>query len=598
MTSVKLLLEAWRSYERVLNESQLYGQDAANFLSYAFNTAASTQSNDRTDLSFEDFVREVVLAVSKSREMNKKLFVSFVEEYEDDKTPELGVSPYVTYRTPHGVYGYPLDNKNVYRLLTTGSPTSASFAIDRDYMHLYTISDIDMISIDPSKKKPTDYDNRKFDRDIDTMTKMIVRFLLRIIDNDVFDEETAFEAENPSGGLKKLIDSGLVDLDSLSSNHEEEVYYLFTSYIYYLYRIENLSETAIVKKVKEAAFELSNTDSNMFASEAINENFYNLYFIARLYANLPELADGKGYNHADAGAIYSLLLNGVGINAIDDSKGSSTIHRNEPSQSVVIDLSKASGENRGYNLIGTYLSPEAYFRKKAGSRQVDKVIDEMLANSEISIDDVYPPNFDYNLSKRHADNDIVDMKTDDVLQHVAATVRPGAESIVNGHDSKLSALIGDFNNEEYLKLSDTFDKIFKDLNEYCDNANEQYRGILIEKGVNENIINHILNPNKYLDKFFTKVMYSTGFFILDKKEIEKKITQNNLFQSLESKINFVKFLKVIHDSIMSSKDIDKNTYMIRKKFINILIEIFNVNISLVENRKTKSIKNVYIDLFD
>lgn len=598
MTSVKLLLETWRSYERVLNESQLYGQDAANFLSYAFNTAASTQSNDRTDLSFEDFVREVVLAVSKSREMNKKLFVSFVEEYEDDKTPELGVSPYVTYRTPHGVYGYPLDNKNVYRLLTTGSPTGADFAVERDYIHLYTISDIDMITIDPSKKKPTDYDNRKFDRDIDTMTKMIVRFLLRIIDNDVFNEETAFEAENPSGGLKKLIDSGLVDYDSLSSNDEEEVYYLFTSFVYYLYRIENASESEIVKKLKEAAVNLSNTDNNMFASEAVNDNFYNLYFIARLYANLPELADGKGYNLAHPGSIYSLLLNGIGINAIDDSKGSSTIHSNEPSQAVAIDVSKISGENRGYNLIGTYLSPESYFRKNASSSQVDEVIDEMLANSEISIDDVYPPNFDYNLSKRHADNDIVNMKIDDVLQHVASAVGPGAVSIVNVDDSNLDALTGDFNNEEYLKLSKTFDKIFKDLNEYCDNANEQYRSILVEKGVNENIINDILNPHKYLDKFFLKVMYFVGFYILDKKEIEKKISQYNLFQSLESKINFVNFLKVIHDSIMSSKGIDKNSYMLRKKLINILIEIFNVNISLAENRKIKSIKNVYIDLFD
>ena len=57
-------------------------------------------------------------------------------------------------------------------------------------------------------------------------------------------------------------------------------------------------------------------------------------------------------------------------------------------------------------------------------------------------------------------------------------------------------------------------------------------------------------------------MYSAGFFILDKKVIEKNISQNNLFQSLESKINFVNFLKVIHDSIMSSNDIDKNTYII------------------------------------
>ena len=77
------------------------------------DTAASTQREltkvktiDKTNLPVKDILRELILAAGP------ETYIRFQNKFDDDvDAPALEVSPDVKYQTPHGIYGYPLDQE-------------------------------------------------------------------------------------------------------------------------------------------------------------------------------------------------------------------------------------------------------------------------------------------------------------------------------------------------------------------------------------------------------------------------------------------------------------------------------------------------------
>lgn len=383
---MKELLKEWRKYNSSINEmSRAWTQDASRFDPASLHAAAASQSNDRTDLSFTHFVKEILQIVEDNS--GKDLFVSFVDEYDGD-TPRLGVSPNIEYDTPHGIYGYPLSNKTVYNLLTTGDPTGAKFATDREYMHVYSLSKTDSIKI--NSDFTTNYDDKKFEKDVYTMTKMSVDYVLSVIDKHKMTGEILPPIEdnglNPKGIFADFIKTKKVENPQKGGGY----IVLVLAWIYNSYVRQKKNASIIAEDLKSIAIDFSLSDLNRFEDRVEQSKFYQLYYIARLCSNLCEsLGHNISLKPAPAGAMFTLLLDGIGIKSIDDSKGTSTLHSNEPSQSVSFDTKKIAGENESYNLIGTYLSPSCYFTNTSRST-AHQIIDNLLASGEISIDTVFP----------------------------------------------------------------------------------------------------------------------------------------------------------------------------------------------------------------
>ena len=392
---MKELLKEWRKYNSSINEmSRVWTQDASRFDTTSFNTAAASQSNDRTDLSFTHFIKEILQIVEENS--GKDLFVSFVDEYDGD-TPNLGVSPNIEYDTPHGVYGYPLSNKTVYNLLTTGDPTGAKFATDREYMHVYSLSKTDSIKINSDLS--TNYDDRKFDKDVYTISKMSVDYILSIIDRHKMSGEILPMIEDnglsPKGPFAKFIKTKRIENIQKGGGYV----ILVLAWIYNSYIRQKKKSNIIAEELKQIVIDFSLSEDNRFKDREEQSKFYQLYYIARFCSNLCE---GLGYNKSlkpvPSGGMFTLLLDGVGIKSIDDSKGTATLHSNEPSQSVSFDTKKIAGENESYNLIGTYLSPSCYFTNTEKSA-AKEIIDDLLASGEISIDTVFPEGVETDVSK-------------------------------------------------------------------------------------------------------------------------------------------------------------------------------------------------------
>lgn len=384
---MKELLREWRKYNSSINEmSRVWTQDASKFDPTSLHAAASSQSNDRTDMSFTQLIKEILQIVEENS--GKDLFVSFVDKYDDD-TPRLGISPNIEYDTPHGVYGYPLNNKTVYNLLTTGNPTEAKFATDREYMHVYSLSKTDSIKI--NSDFTTNYDDRKFDKDVYTMAKMSVDYTLSIIDKHKMSGEIIPMIED-NGLNPKGIFADFIKTKRIKNIQEGGGYVtLVLAWIYNSYIRQKKNANIIAEELEQIVIDFSLSEDNRFKDRNEQSKFYQLYYIARFCSNLCE---GLGYNislkPAPEGGMFTLLLDGVGIKSIDDSKGTSTLHPNEPSQSVSFDTKKIAGENESYNLIGTYLSPSTYFASGTSRSTAHQIIDDLLASGEISIDTVFP----------------------------------------------------------------------------------------------------------------------------------------------------------------------------------------------------------------
>ena len=350
-----------KRYSLIKEMSRLYTKDAGRFYDETISTAAKSQRKTRLSISFTKWVKEILSIVEENK--HEKLFVSFIDPYEENGkmiVPPLGVNPTISYNTPHGVYCYPLNNKNVYRLLVSGSPTDANFAVDRDYMHILKVSSENLITI--NRDFSTNYIDKKINRDIRTITTTFINFVTRYFD---------------------------VNSDSYLELTHDTVKRIYDEYV-----VKGNSVKSIIDRLERQVIQDSLSDTNAYFDRLEHSRFYQLYYVAWYYSTL--------VNHLDcplsSGGLFTLLLSSVGVKGIDDSVGSSLLHSAEPSQAFIADTTQSSGNNYGYTLIGTYLSPKAWFNKRADRttyvEAIDKIISKAIDEGIIDPDVVFPRDFE------------------------------------------------------------------------------------------------------------------------------------------------------------------------------------------------------------
>lgn len=548
---MKQILKEWKNFIQI-EESRTWTQSLNQYDQSLYSNSANVQSNDRTNLSAEEYVKEILKIVSKAKD--KKLSVSFVNKY-DINNPELGVSPHVEFDTPHGIYGYPLSGKNVYRLLTTGMATYAGFATERKFMHIYEVAESDDVnsrySITINSDYTTNYNNSNFKKDVSTLTKMFVSFTLNAIDENRF----TFLA----GMLARVFDDDYPDFESDPAKymtpssegafHLEGYKRLFT-FIYKCYTQDSLSQREIVEKLSRVAIKLSLSSDNKFLDRIRkgNSRFYQIYYIARLYSLILENIHGReeDYNiYGLIGGLFVTFLNGIGIESISDNEGTSLLHPNEPSQNVTFDMSKSSGENYSYNLIGTYYTPGFYYSNDFGVQEIEAIIDEMLIKGEINVNDVYPEGFfGSNESDKHYSLSPLDPKSKKINK-----------TSLDVYVRKISSTINKLCWDEGERLSNKI-KSFEALN-------EENKNMIIEEI--ESFINDIKLRLESLDKK------------LGKKIIRYKLDPDifDLYRTLQSM--WQSFLKILFTNI---KDLNcLNSDESKRNFIELANKIFDLTCS-------------------
>lgn len=363
-SSMKTILKEWRKYQ-IDEMSRIYGEDPTDFDESIFNKAGTSKKEDRSDADLENFITEVCEIVEKS----DNIFVSFVDKY-DNEVPSLGVNPKISWSTPHGIYGYPLNRDNLYHFLTTGQPTSANFATDKEYLHIYRVNDLNTIKI--KQNFDTNYNEINYVKDIRTIISFYLNYLTSMLfkkpnvvsffsifyeQNKTASVESAYNMllrrENPG----PLVNSGWSSNDKRLTKISDNLIY----FIVFLMKIDIIKKDSnipskIINMVSSFFDFISETELNRFDDRVNNSSFYKIYFISKTLSCCIEnigayqIRDEMLSKTINSGGMFTLLLNSININGINDSEGTSLLHDNEPSQSVVIDTSNSDN----FELLGTY----------------------------------------------------------------------------------------------------------------------------------------------------------------------------------------------------------------------------------------------------
>ena len=372
-------------YISLLFETTRYTQNHPDELdSKRLSDMSSRQFNDKTQLSPSETIQDIL------KHIGPNTFISFVDKY-DENIPSLGVSPKIEYKTPHGIYGYPLDKDSLRNMLLKAKPTESKFAVKRPYMHVYKITSPETVILQKVKDKVSSnkYTGLKGVKDaLEDSKSAILNFLRRL---DGLSEDS-FSSSN-----KHLMQA--VNENDLSQKPSIEMYNkqdgaFFVSYVYQLrfFLIHSILYSQTLESNKQNYFREVANDILRFLLDNIKESrhykfikdkgegypFFILYFVIRALTVVA--------SHIIAsGNLFVQLLNDVGIKAIID-RNTGTIHRNEPNQSFVSSLSP---DAETFQLIGTYSNPLL-----AGKEELSKISDKVLDNFEMpefatNLDEIY-----------------------------------------------------------------------------------------------------------------------------------------------------------------------------------------------------------------
>lgn len=399
---MKSILKEWKNFQ--INEmSRLYGEDPTNFPEEALSDAARIQKKDRTNLELKDYVLELYELVKN----NDNLLITFSD------VDFLGVSPEVRYDTPHGIYGYPFKMDNLFSYLKTGLPTAADFASYRPYIHIYKIKGAGNIEI--NKDNSTNYDDRNYSKDLKSMTQMFLNYVTSALKSakqvNPIDHKKSVMIFKKYDSVDQVFNSFFSDGINFNENNDLAWYSpLFADFILSLFENDFFGEIRIRKDDEEEVDEipaLENTEivnpnqfnnivryfmmlannlaegpTNKFYSRIRNSKFYKLYFAAYFYSTIIQALSRQNTTISiKQGAMYTMLLTSAGISAINDSKGTSTLHPSEPSQGVVFDIS----ENDRYELLGTYNNINANGLK---SDELMSIVSKEIEKGNIDIRDI------------------------------------------------------------------------------------------------------------------------------------------------------------------------------------------------------------------
>ena len=322
------------------------------------DTAALTQKEltkvktiDKTKLSVKDVLKELILAAGP------ETYIRFQNKFDDgDDAPALEVSPNVQFQTPHGVYGYPLDQDNLQNLVISGKPTNADFAVNYMFFHVYKINKSKTANV---QKNINDtniiqgrYSNKR--KVIDDIAECI-RLSTSLINQsktEEADEQTYLEFEKDIQRLRTRKYEIGIDLSEIF-----EKYSSFTGTnsksLFDIYKVE-IAESIYIRTRESISRRYSNV-SKQFSFFAILKE--SISYIASTISEVNETSKGQ---------YFSLLLKAVGITGITDY-ATGTIHPNEPSQSVSFDFSGSTIEPIGtYRNIFKNIADNAEERNKYG----------------------------------------------------------------------------------------------------------------------------------------------------------------------------------------------------------------------------------------
>lgn len=540
MKSVKVLLETWRRYEKSLNESRLFTMSASMLKDIEFNRTMAPQHLDKTNLSDEEVIRDVLECITN----NDDVSVSFVWKYKDDSgdyvIPSLGVSPKIKYKTPHGIYSYPLNERNIVNFLYTGKPTKADFATDSDYFHLIKSNSMNTIEIDADKS--TNYTNSKYIGDCRELVRVFLYYTLSwITENDLLNKDMSnvFREKYNLNALK--VKSSLDEVQfsySVQENARILFYYIY-KYFKNKYKESSNIDDAFINKVASYLDRLSLTRNNKFYEISSKERFYSLYYVAHFCSSfftkimIPEYS----VYPTKRGGLFTVFLSSVGVTNIKDFKGTSLIHQNEPSQAVYTNISNTDN----LILLGTYLN------RRFDHDLVDKVLSEYYEKGLLST--AAPKGF--SVSKSHIRRELNNSKEFEFfeydLENYYQSLNEKLEQFTNGYEDYLSQSIEEILDNITTSLFSFISNFLKDT--YFETSSKEFiEGIRLF--IEEDMLSYLRKSvsekfDYYLNYFFIDDDYIKSDIENSKKLIPLYFSKEN-FQDNKMYIEFLTSLTNIN----------------------------------------------------
>jgi hypothetical protein len=294
---------------------------------------------DKTNLSDEEVLEELIVAAGPDT------YIRFEKKYGDLEFPPLKVSPQIKYQTPHGIYGYPLNQVNVENLVHFGAPTSAYFATAYDFFHIYKLDKSRTANVTSSG----DHDLNRIIGRYATEKKVIddIAECIRVI-SYLFHESKHSPPLEITMSSDELQDSVLFEIEQdiaelMQNQSNLRLSDIFNKYKNYVVKssIDSSTSKKLIEVYKQeiATAIFKNKKASMPAKKR-NENSTKQFLLFKILKSSVEyIAENFAYSEGvERSQYYSLLLKSIGITGITDL-GTSSIHDNEPSQAVSFDFS-------------------------------------------------------------------------------------------------------------------------------------------------------------------------------------------------------------------------------------------------------------------
>ena len=286
---------------------------------------------DKTKLSLEEVLEELIVAAGPTT------YIRYQNKFGDVEVPPMEVSPQVRFQTPHGIYGYPLNQNNLQSIITRGQPTSAGFATNYDYFHVYKIDTSKTANVKKDKEDlkviQGKYTNKE--KVIDDIAECI-----RLSTGLIKDKEKEEAVLQDYKDLEK-------DIKNLKSNNSSSynITLIFTKYSHLVGEVDEEKIDEKQSLINIYKFEIADAIYEHMRSHFEKFGYYNKN-VSKQYSFFVILKETVGsissaiaeINETSRGQYYSILLKALGITGITDDS-TSTIHGNEPSQSVSFDFS-------------------------------------------------------------------------------------------------------------------------------------------------------------------------------------------------------------------------------------------------------------------
>ena len=339
---------------------------------------------DKTNLSVDEMLEELIIAAGPNT------YIRFERKRDEAEFPNFDVSDQVNYATPFGIYGYPLDQVNLENLVNHGMPTKANFATIFEFFHVYKLDTSKMAKV---RKKSNDkleiygrYSTKK--KVIDDIAEC-VRVALNLLTLNNPPKEIPRSPKSPE--MRQLEK----DIQSLSQTVTKpsivDLHYIFKNYSHVFIIDENNPESSInvIEDYKqEIAGAVFNFILEYSKKRGIEAGYgskptkqYMLFNI--LKRSIESIASGlaKAVSNNNRGQYYSILLKAIGITGIDDIE-TSTIHSNEPSQSVSFDFSGDTIEP-----IGTFknIFKDLNFKKEQPiQKKFNQILEDLISSGIVN----------------------------------------------------------------------------------------------------------------------------------------------------------------------------------------------------------------------